>query len=713
MFSSIGISQEGRATTYYSENDSVINSIIDPNNGLGLKIYNPQFDEYSIVDQMTLTPILTPDNALEVYAAWLSKANTSINVEAQYIQKFDDSLPWDQDTSPIVRELVKAHQRGVTVRVIVNENSDSDNVTGYFESLGIGIRWMGANNSFEQRITQTHNKFVSIDGKVSILSSANFGPNAFYNNREAGMVIQHSGLTAYYDSVFELDWKMSAPDEPGEPGGSLGASIAEPPIQIGRDASSDLPKLDYSTNFVPQNFTGTFNATAFVSPDTVDAIVFRYLENAKQSIYVTMYTLSRFDFVDTLIALKQANPKLDIRVLVSHDRVGNTEDRDTVEAARRLTEALIPVRNTTKDFRFTHAKYWIIDGNTSFVYTGNWSPRSSPPQKDSYTSGEVNRDMGLAVISEEIATYFTTVFESDWAVGNPWPLPVGAELSLDNGQVISGIVNVQVLVNQLATLEYSIDSGEWQTLTITDGLSEFVLDTTQLSNGPHRIEVRGDYEGATYSDSATINVVNTNGEWRLLITEVVYDAKGSDTGKEYFEISNTFDFALYLEGWKAGDEKLDEFPSGFTIDPMTSIILSEDLAMFSSTYGVSGDLVSSISLTNTGDYVQLVGPKGKVWDAVAWGTATAPDGSTTFSGEAKDGKALTRSPIWQDTNDANKDFIVADPSPKAPITGVPPIGSTPAPTEPSTSAALPISFNVLALSIITIALVELRRRKKT
>ncbi len=675
VFLFFNIGSSALISNAYSGEHKLIMSLPEIQPGIGLKTYSPQFDVYSVVDQMTLTPIFTPDNALGVYEYWLSRANSSINVETQYISKFNDSLSWDKDPSPIVRGLVAAHDRGVSVRVIVNEDLDTDDVTSYFEGLGIPIRWMGANNSYPERLTFTHNKFISIDGKVTILSSANFGPNAFYNNREAGMVIQHQGLTNYYDQVFELDWKMSAPDESGEPGGTLQA-MNKDPLFFG-DIHSINYSLDYSTNFQPTDFTGTYNATAFIGPDNVDKVVFDYLKQAKKSIYVTMYTISRFDFVDTLIALKKSNPSLDIKVLISHDRVGYTEDIDTVAAAKKLTAALIPVRNTTKDFRFTHAKYWIIDGKYTFVYTGNWSPRSAPPAESSYGSSDVNRDMGIAVVGEDIASYYTTVFNSDWEAGTPWPLPVGVSLSLQNADVVRGNIKVSITANMVQDVKYSIDNGAWISATaVTDTNYEFYWNTEDYENGIHTVSAKGTYNEQEFSQTVKVNVVNTGDDWRLLVTEVLYDAEGTDSGREYFEISNTFPFDLYIEGWAAGDASLTMFPDGFIIKAKTSVVFCQDFTLFKEAYGVDGDLLGSFSLTNTGDYVQLVDNRGNVIDAVAWGDETAPDGSTTFTGEATDGKSLSRDPLWKDTNNSNEDFIVTDPNPKQPITSVPPIGST-------------------------------------
>ncbi|MFX0015125.1 MAG: phosphatidylserine/phosphatidylglycerophosphate/cardiolipin synthase family protein [Promethearchaeota archaeon] len=170
-------------------------------------LYYPTFEALNIKEKMTLSPMFTPDNALDIHKWWIDQANDSIDIQNQYITQFDDSVSWSNDPSPLVRSLVEANKRGVKIRVQVNEDSDSDDVTAYFLSKGIEVKWMGnSQTSSEGWLSDTHNKLVIIDGKVTLLSSINFGGNAFTNNREAGIVIQSVTASEYYASIFKSDW---------------------------------------------------------------------------------------------------------------------------------------------------------------------------------------------------------------------------------------------------------------------------------------------------------------------------------------------------------------------------------------------------------------------------------------------------------------------------------------------------------------------------
>ncbi|MFW9905862.1 MAG: phosphatidylserine/phosphatidylglycerophosphate/cardiolipin synthase family protein [Candidatus Thorarchaeota archaeon] len=173
----------------------------------GPNLYYPTFDALNIKEEMTLSPMFTPDNALEYHKWWIDRANDTIEIQNPYITQFDDNVAWSNDPSPVVRSLIDAKERGVSIRVQVNEDSDSDDVTAYFLSKGIEVKWMGnSQTSTNGWLSDTHNKIVIIDGKVTLLSSINFGENAFTNNREAGMIIQSTTVADYYASILQTDW---------------------------------------------------------------------------------------------------------------------------------------------------------------------------------------------------------------------------------------------------------------------------------------------------------------------------------------------------------------------------------------------------------------------------------------------------------------------------------------------------------------------------
>jgi hypothetical protein len=93
-----------------------VNNLNYLSNGIGISIneinsiqtYTPEFTALNIEEDMILSPMFTPDNALDIYVAWIGKANSTIDVQMPYITQFNDSEDWDDDPFPIVRALVES-----------------------------------------------------------------------------------------------------------------------------------------------------------------------------------------------------------------------------------------------------------------------------------------------------------------------------------------------------------------------------------------------------------------------------------------------------------------------------------------------------------------------------------------------------------------------------------------------------------------------------
>ena len=163
-----------------------------------------------------------------------------------------------------------------------------------------------------------------------------------------------------------------------------------------------------------QTFTGTINMTTFVGPDNAYEIVLNSIKNAQTSFYLEVYTLSSEPLVNELI--RAHNRGVDVVVQLSDDRVNSYEDDYTEEAAWRLFDAGIDVYWTSSSFTYTHAKFWIVDSQQAYVYSGNWAPSSIPQ----YEGARTNREMGLIFNDASIATYYENVFFDDGLISTAY-----------------------------------------------------------------------------------------------------------------------------------------------------------------------------------------------------------------------------------------------------------------------------------------------------
>lgn len=687
----------------------------------GITTYTPEYvTAFNVKEDMTLSPIFTPDNAMDIIVYWIEQSNSTLDIQNPYLTQFDDSVSWANDPSPIVQAIVAAHGRGVTVRVQVNEDSDSDDITSYFKGLGIDIRWMGNSGTATESswISTTHNKLLIIDGEVTIISSINFSENALTNNREAGMVIINTAVATHCTDIFETDF------DDGE--------IPPSSTSLLKTTNSHLKtQVDYvsHTNIPKSNFTGNYNVTIFTNPDNADDVIFKSLDSAQESIYVSMYTISRQDFTDKLIELKSNNPSMDIQVLISKTRVGSYENEDTREAVLQLINNSIPVYNSTSDDDkvdgYYHNKYWVIDGKHTFVYSGNWSPRSVTPKDTTYGSSVVNRDMGIAVFdSADMANFFKNVWDEDVAVAIPWELPIDVHISnYESANVLSGEVTINGFVTGISSSQvyYRWDASDYQALDVTGNSFSLNVNTLTLDNGIHTFDIK-ENSSSLLSDSITINIVNyaSNENWRFLITELLPNPDNvPDDEGEYIEITNSFPFDLLIQNWQIGDDNsLYTFPLAYEIPAYSSLIIARNLVGFQNGFSKTGDIELSISLVNTGDMAQLLDNAGNYIDVVSY-VIEAPDGSESLTAPNA-GESILRNPLHLDTNTAD-DFIFGNPNPKGTVPteplSVPSIETSsgnPETTSKEISLATteesPISMISVILAIITIF--NFRRRRK-
>lgn len=164
--------------------------------------------------------------------------------------------------------------------------------------------------------------------------------------------------------------------------------------------------------------------------------------------------------------------------------------------------------------------------------------------------------------------------------------------------------------------------------------------------------------------------------YSLLLSEVLYDPVGTDTGYEWLEIFNPGTVSVNLACAKVGDEEAKGggeamlvFPDGRAIDPGKVVVVANRAADFSAVYGFNPDYeiietdptvlnmlrdntwgTGSFNLSNTGDDVLILDWLDRPVDAVSWGTsAYAFDPAVALVTE---GHSLARVPADSDTDSA-------------------------------------------------------------
>jgi len=213
----------------------------------------------------------------------------------------------------------------------------------------------------------------------------------------------------------------------------------------------------------------------------------------------------------------------------------------------------------------------------------------------------------------------------------------------------------------------------------------------------------------------------------LLISEVLYDATGTEPDEEWIEIYNAGDSAIDLPDYKVGDEEtlgqgegMLQFPAGASINPGQVIVIANKAPAFLGLWGFNPDyeMVASdegvpdmipypawasgeVQLANGGDEVIILDGGDAIVDAMSYG-----DKITFFDPPCPDvvaGHSLERSPANVDTDTAvdwmDQEFpnpgSVTVPTPTPTATATPTATPTNTPTPTATPTVTPTPTTVI------------------
>lgn len=111
------------------------------------------------------------------------------------------------------------------------------------------------------------------------------------------------------------------------------------------------------------------------------------------------------------------------------------------------------------------------------------------------------------------------------------------------------------------------------------------------------------------------------------ITEVMYDLPGSDSGREWIEVTNTGAEAVDIAGFRLFEadtnHKLKSIQGGTLLLPGSSAVIASNAARFLTEYTTYTGILfdSTFSLSNTGETVAIKNTAGVVEDSISY---TAP-----------------------------------------------------------------------------------------
>jgi len=168
------------------------------------------------------------------------------------------------------------------------------------------------------------------------------------------------------------------------------------------------------SRFDTPSYTYTGTATLYSSPDSSYSTLVSLLNGATTSIDINLY---EFHNTYLLTALKNAISRgVAVRLFLEGQPVGGLTDQSKYVAQEVVNaggQVRFIINDTANDrykrYRFDHAKYGIIDGQTVFVQSENWKDTGVPT-----TNSYGNRGWGAVINNVSFASYYQAVFDADW-----------------------------------------------------------------------------------------------------------------------------------------------------------------------------------------------------------------------------------------------------------------------------------------------------------
>lgn len=137
----------------------------------------------------------------QVYFSPKGGCQEAVTQEISKAQKTIDIAMYYLTGREIAQELVKAKERGVAIRVFLDQSQEASKYSKsrYLAKRGIEIRFYVGSGLM-------HNKFAIIDNKVLITGSFNWTATAEKENQENLLIIRDKSLIKDYSERFDMLW---------------------------------------------------------------------------------------------------------------------------------------------------------------------------------------------------------------------------------------------------------------------------------------------------------------------------------------------------------------------------------------------------------------------------------------------------------------------------------------------------------------------------
>lgn len=212
------------------------------------------------------TPINTTDETLFIN----SPVENALVVALDGAKQSIDAALYELNSQPVTDALIRAFQRGVTVRVVMDGEyglEDPEATAPQLELAGIDVRSDGTRQGY------MHNKFFVIDAQLVWTGSTNMTHNDLYNNNNNALLIRSSRLAVNYthefEELFSGSFGVTSPPEIPYPVVTIDGTDVEVIFEAEGNAPARVIKL------INQATSVRFLTFSFTRSDIFDALIRR------------------------------------------------------------------------------------------------------------------------------------------------------------------------------------------------------------------------------------------------------------------------------------------------------------------------------------------------------------------------------------------------------------------------------------------------------
>ncbi len=350
----------------------------------------------------------------DVWAEMIRSAKKSIDIEVFYIAD-EKGEPLEK----IINEIIDAGERGVEVRIIIDENfykryPESDKP--FRNKTNITLRIISFSSAAGGVM---HAKYFIVDSEELFLGSQNFDYRALKHIHEIGVRVRNKNLAAMFSAIFNADWSLCESKDYSKENINLLFAKSSGKIYNYKNKlvlkAKNYGKIKLYPAFSPPGFINTGFANE-------EAELIRFIRSSKKSLYINYFSYSTkgkskdapYTTIDDEIR-RAAGRGVDVKIIFSDWAI----KKDAIDQIKALSEVkgvsvkLSTIPQYSGGFipysRVQHCKIMIRDGKYSWISTANFE------RSYFYESRNATLIIENKKVYQDISEVFLRVWESGYA----------------------------------------------------------------------------------------------------------------------------------------------------------------------------------------------------------------------------------------------------------------------------------------------------------